>query len=178
VELGSTADVWKAHVVRGILASYDIDVVLWHEHAVYLYVPGWGARCLVLVREDDVDDAREILRTAPDAAPEAEAARTSEVTTSIAIYPDFLALVITGVSIALSVCFCELMLHYVISFLESGSIPPDPRTLAFVPGILLRLALAGAAWGVLVFVMLLLFRLVPELVKVTVGVLGMVILVL
>jgi hypothetical protein len=173
VELGSTADVWKAHVVRGILATYDIEAVLWHENMVYLYAPGWGPRCIVLVHEDDVDDACEILRTAPESAPEAEADSAPAMTAPRALHPDFLTLLITGILISLALCFSELILHFLISFIESGSVPPDPRALDFVPGFLRNAAIAGAGWGLIVFGTLLLLRRVPELVKMTVAMTGM-----
>lgn len=170
VELGSTADVWRAHMVRGILASYDIGAVVWHEHASALYSQGWGARCVLLVWEDDVDDAVEILKAIPDAVPESEDEVSPVSGASTDVFPGLGSLVVTGIFLWLALSLFTLALHLMTHVADSRTQDSEPLSGNLLIVALLGIPTFGIPWGLLTYLMLLALRLVPEFVKTVVAI--------
>jgi hypothetical protein len=156
VELGSATDVWRAHVVRGILASHGIEAVIWHENAVHIYAPGWGPHCVLLVNEDDADDAMEVMRARPE--PVSESDNIPMMTVAPDILPGFWALLLMGVCLCALFSLIELILYLLTHLSEhskSHYSPPIRDSLAISP---LDAPLSGVAWGVVAYLMFLPLR--------------------
>ena len=165
VELGSSAEVWRAHIVRGILATYGIDAVLWHENASALYSQGWGERCLLLVWEDDVDDAVEILRSAPEAVPDSEPDVMSDDSVRGDIFPGIFPTMVAGWTLWAVLSLSELALHFVTSLLTRDPLHSEPDSMGILVGLIFRIPYLGLWWGGFTFLMLFALRVAPEFVK-------------
>ena len=69
VPLAVFAAPWRAHIMRGILEESDIPAYVWHESSGLLYgLNGLGGGRLV-VREEQYEEAQEILAANPEMFP-------------------------------------------------------------------------------------------------------------
>lgn len=128
VELGSSSDVWRAHIARGILAAHGIDAVLWHENAVHIYGPGWGAHCIVLVDEDDAGDAVEVLQARPEATPSGD--DLPDTVTPGDFFPGLWASILGAGILWVIAAVIELAIHFLMH-LNNRPFPQDEAPFRF-----------------------------------------------
>jgi hypothetical protein len=128
VELGSSSDVWRAHIARGILASHGVDAVLWHENAVHIFGPGWGAHCIVLVNEEDAEDAIEVLRARPEPMPAQD--ELPETVTAGNFFPGLWASILGAGILWVSAALIELAIHF-LTHLNNRPFPQDEGPFRF-----------------------------------------------
>lgn len=69
VPLAVFASPWRAHIMRGILEESDIPAYVWHESSGLLYGLNALGGCRLVVREEQFEEAREILATNPEMLP-------------------------------------------------------------------------------------------------------------
>ncbi|HWB02638.1 MAG TPA: DUF2007 domain-containing protein [Verrucomicrobiales bacterium] len=68
VTLTNTLDLWRAHIVRGVLEEHGIPAVVRHDGGAAFYGPLACGGYELLVEEEDVMPAAEVLNTLPPVA--------------------------------------------------------------------------------------------------------------
>lgn len=67
IPLATTHYLWRAHIVRGVLECHGVPASVAGEASALLYGPAPAQGVRVLIREEDFEDAIEVLRAAPEA---------------------------------------------------------------------------------------------------------------
>lgn len=65
VTLTNTLDLWRAHIVRGVLEEHGIPAVVRHDGGAALYGPLACGGYELLVEEEDIMPAAQVLNTLP-----------------------------------------------------------------------------------------------------------------
>ncbi len=149
VELGSTMNIHRAHIVRGILGTYGIEAAVWHENALHIYCPGWNPRAVLMVSEDDEDDARELMKAPLE--PQQDSTDASTEDAKHQLLPGFEVLLITGLGLCFTCAVLEFLLSIVGKMPERGRYRNGPmitETLQLTPAWIM---VGGLAWGLLAF---------------------------
>jgi hypothetical protein len=92
VRLGTTYDMHRAHIVRGVLESHGVPAAVWHEAPHPGFIPGWLG-CDVVVPEEEYEAAVEVLHARPEEIPEQG---TADAMAPFRKHPTFLDWVLVG----------------------------------------------------------------------------------
>lgn len=153
----------RAHIVQGILAAHGVSSWVWFEQAAHFYAPGLFGLA-VMVNEDDMEDAREIINApCEDWSSQSDA---NEINPAYQVLPGFLTCALAAFFATLGSLALRYLFHALFKIVSGRAMSSwnhdDVETMSEIVQTLVFSPVLALTWASLLWIFFLPLRMYKE----------------